>query len=110
MLIHPAWDRAAQAVPVLGVEVGGGMAADYNHRVHLSSPDMPSMHLCDVANGFNMMGYCEYLPTSSLGLQPCLAFIQGARMQLSPPAYSYSPPAALSGSHASHRPRAQAPT
>eukprot|EP01046_Picozoa_sp_COSAG06_P047467 COSAG06_NODE_6911_length_2720_cov_14.787867_3_plen_58_part_00 len=28
-----------------------------NHRVHLSSPDMPSMHLCDVANGFAMLGY-----------------------------------------------------
>ena len=36
------------------------MAADYNHRVHLSSADMPSMHICDVANGFNMMGYYMY--------------------------------------------------
>jgi hypothetical protein len=39
--------------PFLGVEIGGGMAAAYNHRVHMFSEDMPSMHTVDVANGFS---------------------------------------------------------
>ena len=37
--------------PWVDVELGGGMAAAYNHRVHMDSSDMPAMHLCDVANG-----------------------------------------------------------
>jgi hypothetical protein len=58
LISYPKQDRKHPVgFPHLGVEIGGGMAADYNHRVHLSSPDMPSMHLCDVANGFNMLGY-----------------------------------------------------
>eukprot|EP01051_Picozoa_sp_SAG22_P021658 SAG22_NODE_4872_length_1145_cov_1.198853_2_plen_237_part_01 len=39
--------------PYLGVEIGGGMAAAYNHRTHMFSEDMPSMHLVDVADSFN---------------------------------------------------------
>ena len=46
--------------PYLGVEMGGGMAAAYNHRVHMFSDDMPSMHTVDVANGFNMLGFYMY--------------------------------------------------
>ena len=57
-------DRVSWAVPAgypkLGVEIGGGMAAAYNHRVHMFSEDMPSMHLVDVGNGFNMLGFYMY--------------------------------------------------
>ena len=63
-IMHAGPAASAGKTPMLGVEIGGGMAADYNHRVHLSSPDMPSMHLCDAANGFAMMGYYMYHVTS----------------------------------------------
>jgi len=43
--------------PYLGVEIGGGMAAAYNHRTHMFPEDMPSMHTVDVADGFNGLGY-----------------------------------------------------
>jgi len=46
--------------PWLDVEIGGGMAAAYNHRVKLNSSDMPAMHLCDVGVGVNAMGYYMY--------------------------------------------------
>eukprot|EP00038_Savillea_parva_P010016 m.187353 g.187353 ORF g.187353 m.187353 type:complete len:1053 (-) comp17044_c0_seq1:101-3259(-) len=46
--------------PWLDVEIGGGMAAAYNHRVHMDPDDMPSMHLCDVGDGVNQMGYYMY--------------------------------------------------
>eukprot|EP00729_Bicosta_minor_P005794 gene5795-1625_t len=46
--------------PWVDVELGGGMAAAYNHRVHMDSSDMPAMHLCDVANGVNALGYYMY--------------------------------------------------
>ena len=46
--------------PYLGVEIGGGMAAPYNHRVHLSPDDMPSLHLVGVGSGFNGVGYYMY--------------------------------------------------
>jgi hypothetical protein len=44
--------------PWLDIEIGGGMAADYAHRIHLQSDDMPAMHLCDVGGGVNALGYC----------------------------------------------------
>ena len=46
--------------PSLGVEIGGGMAGPYNHRVHLSPDDMPSLHLVGVGSGFNGVGYYMY--------------------------------------------------
>ena len=46
--------------PYLDVEVGGGMAAAYNHRTHMESEDMPSSHLCTVASGSNQLGYYMY--------------------------------------------------
>ena len=46
--------------PWLDVEIGGGMAAAYNHRVHLSSDDMPALHLVDVGSGVNGLGYYMY--------------------------------------------------
>ena len=46
--------------PYLGVEIGGGMAAAYNHRTHMFPEDMPSMHLVDVADSFNGLGYYMY--------------------------------------------------
>jgi beta-galactosidase len=46
--------------PWLDVEIGGGMAASYNHRVHMDAADMPSMHLCDVGDGVNQLGYYMY--------------------------------------------------
>lgn len=36
------------------------MAAAYNHRTHMFSEDMPSMHLVDVADSFNGLGYYMY--------------------------------------------------
>lgn len=48
--------------PWLDIEIGGGMAASYNHRIHLESDDMPAMHLCDVGGGVNALGYYMYLP------------------------------------------------
>ena len=30
--------------PPLNIETGGGMSVDYNHRVHMSSDDMPALH------------------------------------------------------------------
>ena len=53
------------AVPVgypwLDIEIGGGMASDYNHRVTLDSDDMPSMHLCDVGAGMAFSMSCQRL-------------------------------------------------
>eukprot|EP01043_Picozoa_sp_COSAG02_P033225 COSAG02_NODE_2259_length_9330_cov_25.813455_7_plen_586_part_00 len=46
--------------PWLDIEIGGGMAASYSHRIHLESDDMPSMHLCDVGGGVNALGYYMY--------------------------------------------------
>ena len=46
--------------PWVDVEIGGGMAAAYNHRVHMDASDMPAMHLCDVADGVNALGYYMY--------------------------------------------------
>ena len=46
--------------PYLGVKIGGGMAAAYNHRTHMFPEDMPSMHLVDVADSFNGLGYYMY--------------------------------------------------
>lgn len=53
------WDIPA-GYPWLDVEIGGGMAASYTHRIHLESNDMPSMHLCDVGGGVNALGYYMY--------------------------------------------------
>ena len=47
----------SKGYPKLGVEIGGGMAAAYNHRVHMFSEDMPSMHMVLLANNFNMLGF-----------------------------------------------------
>lgn len=56
-----AQGRATWTVPAgypwLDVEIGGGMAAAYNHRVHMDPDDMPAMHLCDVGDGVNLLGY-----------------------------------------------------
>ena len=52
--------------PWLDVEIGGGMAAAYNHRVHMDSEDMPAMHLVDVANGVNALGFVG-LDADSIG-------------------------------------------
>ena len=46
--------------PWLDIEIGGGMAASYSHRIHLQSDDMPAMHLCDVGAGVNALGYYMY--------------------------------------------------
>lgn len=46
--------------PFLDVEIGGGMAAAYNHRVHMEAADMASMHLCDVGGGVNELGFYMY--------------------------------------------------
>lgn len=46
--------------PYLGVEIGGGMAAAYNHRTHMFPEDMPSMHTVDVGEGFNGLGFYMY--------------------------------------------------
>ena len=46
--------------PWIDVEVGGGMAAAYNHRVHMYAIDMPSMHTCFLGAGVNMLGYYMY--------------------------------------------------
>ena len=46
--------------PWLDVEIGGGMAAAYNHRVHMMSADMPAMHLVDLGSGVNQLGYYMY--------------------------------------------------
>ena len=46
--------------PYLAVEIGGGMAAAYNHRTHMDPEDMPAMHTVDLADGFNGLGYYMY--------------------------------------------------
>ena len=63
---NPIGHVIPQGHPWLDVEIGGGMAAAYNHRVHMSSDDMPSMHLVDVGSGVNALGYYMYRePTES---------------------------------------------
>lgn len=47
----------------LSVFLSGGMAADYNHRTHMFSEDMPSMHLVDVADTFNALGWVLFVFT-----------------------------------------------
>jgi hypothetical protein len=54
-----AWALPA-GFPWLDVEIGGGMAAAYNHRVHMEPNDMPAMHLCDLGSGVNALGYYMY--------------------------------------------------
>eukprot|EP01065_Artemidia_motanka_P007610 TRINITY_DN137_c2_g1_i1.p1 TRINITY_DN137_c2_g1~~TRINITY_DN137_c2_g1_i1.p1 ORF type:complete len:915 (+),score=325.46 TRINITY_DN137_c2_g1_i1:66-2747(+) len=46
--------------PYFSIELGAGMAVAYNHRVHMQAEDMPSLHLVDIANGINLMGYYMY--------------------------------------------------
>ncbi len=46
--------------PWLDIEIGGGMASSYNHRVHMSPSDMPSLHLVDLGKGVNQLGYYMY--------------------------------------------------
>ena len=46
-----------KSLPYLGIEIGGGMATAYNHRVHLESDDLPSLHLVDVGSGYSSLGY-----------------------------------------------------
>jgi len=46
--------------PSLGVEIGGGMATSYNHRVRMYEDDMPSLHLVRLGNGCNLLGYYMY--------------------------------------------------
>ena len=54
-------DKKKPAIyPWLDVEIGGGMAAAYSHRLHMDPDDMPSMHLVDVGSGVNMLGYYMY--------------------------------------------------
>lgn len=48
--------------PWLDVEIGGGMAAAYNHRTHMDTADMPAMHLVDVGSGVNGLGYYMCMP------------------------------------------------
>jgi len=56
---QPMWGGFTD-VPKLNVEIGGGMAVDYNHRPHMSPDDMPSLHLVDVADGVQSLGYYMY--------------------------------------------------
>lgn len=42
--------------PWLDVEIGGGMASAYNHRVYLEPADMAAMHLVFNGNGVNLLG------------------------------------------------------
>ena len=52
----PMWG-SFDAVPPLNVELGGGMAAMYNHRPHLVPRDMPTLHAVDVADGVQSLGF-----------------------------------------------------
>ena len=56
----PSGHSLPGSVPWLDVEIGGGMAAAYNHRVHMDPDDMPAMHLVDVGSGVNGLGYYMY--------------------------------------------------
>lgn len=56
--------------PWLDIEIGAGMATAYNHRVHMDSEDMPSMHTVFVGDGVNALGYymcgpCSVCPAPS---------------------------------------------
>merc|ERR1719265_2497623 len=46
--------------PWLDIEIGGGMAAAYNHRVHMDPEDMPAAHNIFLASGVNGLGYYMY--------------------------------------------------
>jgi hypothetical protein len=61
--------------PWLDVEIGGGMATAYNHRVHMDDADMPAMHMVFAATGVNSMGYVTVscLPSSTIALALVLA-------------------------------------
>ena len=65
------WVRP-EGTPWLDVEIGGGMAAAYNHRVRMSADDMPAMHLVDVGSGVNGLGYymCTAAATRTRGAPP----------------------------------------
>ena len=53
-------NQVQSAFPLLDVEIGGGMATAYNHRVRMYSEDMPSLHTVLLANGVNCLGYYMY--------------------------------------------------
>lgn len=58
--LEPGGRVVPAGYPWLDVEIGGGMAAAYNHRVHMDPSDMPAMHLVDVGSGVNGLGYYMY--------------------------------------------------
>ena len=53
-------NQVQSAFPSLDVEIGGGMATAYNHRVRMYSEDMPSLHITLLGNGVNCLGYYMY--------------------------------------------------
>ena len=56
----PIQRKALPGHPWLDIEIGGGMASAYNHRVNMASKDMPSLHLVDLGKGVNQLGYYMY--------------------------------------------------
>ena len=56
----PIQRKALPGHPWLDIEIGGGMASAYTHRVNMASKDMPSLHLVDLGKGVNQLDYYMY--------------------------------------------------